>query len=564
MSDANEPSVWDDPPAGADFTIRLPEIPRQVDLDAVDPASVDAALRSVVHDSLLPVTTGLSVLFMFNMVLHLIFVSMPYAAYISFLAATSAVGALLLRLFLRTMPSDHPRMHAVSGLVVGVVLGHTLFTQIITGSIPLTQLTLLLVGAGVIIMSRRWFAGFLGLTLVLWLTLSLISFPLADLVIPGISVGAAAAFSTMIHVVRRRTNVRAEELRLVSESQKEALREALAAEERQRESLAESEQTLRDTMSDLQSAKSTLERREEELSEMVTALTEAKKQAEESSRIKSAMLANMSHEVRTPLTAVIGFSEILAEETSGESQHFASLIMKSSRRLMETLDSVLKLSRLEAGKVQLNRQSLDLVEEAEAMILEQSNRADAAGVKLDLSTYADSCTSTLDHGALQRILRNLVGNAIKFTDEGGHVIIRIGHSAHPPTDAEAVRRGAQIHVLDDPPERATHAVLQVEDTGIGMSASFQEKMFEAFHQESQGLSRSHEGSGLGLSITQRLIRLMQGEIYVESEKGEGTTFTVYFPLDRFRSNGRSTTNGISQTDSSASDSPSSERSEPVT
>jgi len=558
MSDAHEPSVWDDPPAGADFTIRLPEVPRQVDLDAVDPESVDAALRAVVHDSLLPVTTGLSVLFMLNMVLHLIFVSMPYAAYISFLAAATAVGALLLRLYLRTVAPDYRGMHAVSGLVGGVVLVHTILTQIITGSVPLTQVTLLVVGAGVIIMSRRWFAGFLGLTLFVWLITSVISFPLTELVIPAISIGAAGAFSTMIHVIRRRTNVRAEQLRLVSESQKQALREALEAEERQRESLARSERTLRETMEDLQSAKSTLERREEELSHTVSALTDAKKEAEESSRIKSAMLANMSHEVRTPLTAIIGFSEVLEEETDGQSEHFASLILKSSRRLMETLDSVLKLSRLEAGKVQLDQKPLDLVEEARAMVLEQSNRADAAGVQLEIEAFSDRCMCMLDHGALQRILRNLVGNAIKFTDEGGGVTIRIGHSAHPPTDPDAVRSGAQVHVLDDPPERASHAVLQVTDNGIGMSESFQEKMFEAFHQESQGLSRSHEGSGLGLSITQRLVQLMKGDIYVRSEKGDGTTFTLYFALDARVSRRSPTANGTSQADRATDEVPETE------
>lgn len=539
MNNETGGSVWDDPPAGADFSFRLPSVPRQADLDAVNPASVDAALRAVVHDSLLPLTTGLSVMFMINMVLHLIFVSMPYAAYISFLAAATAVGALLLRLLLQTIPSDHIRMHALSGIVGGVVLVHTLTTQIITGSIPLTQLTLGIVGAGVIIMSRRWFIAFLAVAITTWGVISLFLFPFMDLVIPGISVAAAAAFSGMIHVVRRRTNVRAESLRLVSESQKQALQDALESEEQQLASLSRSQETLRDTMSDLQSAKKKLERREKELSETVTALTKAKKQAEESSRIKSAMLANMSHEVRTPLTAIIGFGEVLKEESSGESGHFARLIVKSSHRLMETLDSVLKLSRLEADKVDLDHQRIDLVEEARAVMLEQSNRSEQANVQLEIEAITPACWCYLDPGAIQRILRNLVGNAIKFTDAGGGVTVRVGHSAHPPTDPEAVRSGGEIHVLDDLPERADHAVLQIEDNGIGMSPEFQANMFEAFHQESQGLNRSHEGSGLGLSITHRLVLLMEGDIYVESAKGEGTTFTLYFPKNSHKEATRS-------------------------
>ncbi len=529
MNNETGSSVWDNPPAGADFSIRLPEIPQQVDLDAADPQSVDAALRAVVHDSLLPVTAGLSLLFMVNMVLHLIFVSMPYAAYISFLAAATAVGALLLRLLLQTMPPDHACMHALSGVVGGVVLVHTLATQLITSAIPLTQLTLVIVGAGVIIMSRYWFLGFLGVTTTTWGIISLVSFPITDLVIPGISVAAASAFSGMIHVVRRRTNVRAEQLRLVTESQKQALQRALEAEEEQRESLSQSEAELRHTMNDLQSAKRTLEDREAKLSEMVTALTKAKKRAEESSQIKSAMLANMSHEVRTPLTAIIGFGEILEEQADGETEHFARLIVKSSHRLMETLDSVLKLSRLEADKVELTYEKMDLAEEARAVILEQSNRSEQADVDLAVEAIAAPCWCRLDHGAIQRILRNLVGNAIKFTDADGWVTVRVGYCAHPPTDPEAVRTGGQVHILDDPPERADYVALQIEDNGIGMAPEFQDRMFEAFHQESQGLNRSHEGSGLGLSITHRLVVLMEGSIYVKSEKGEGTTFTLYFP-----------------------------------
>ena len=529
MNNETGGSVWDNPPAGADFSIRLPQVPRQADLDAADPASVDAALRAVVHDSLLPLTSGLSIMFMINMVLHLIFVSMPYAAYISFLAAATAVGALLLRLLLQTIPSDHIRMHALSGTVGAVVLVHILTTQIITGTVPLTQFTLGIVGAGVVIMSRRWFIGFLAVAITTWGVLSLFLFPIMDLVIPGISVAAAAAFSGMVHVVRRRTNVRAERLRLISESQKQALQKALESEEQQLASLSRSQAALRDTMSDLQSAKGKLERRERELSETVTALTKAKKQAEESSRIKSAMLANMSHEVRTPLTAIIGFGEILEEESTGQSGHFARLIVKSSHRLMETLDSVLKLSRLEADKVELDHQKVDLVEEARAIIVEQSNRSEQAKVQLELDAVVPTCWCYLDPGAIQRILRNLVGNAIKFTDAGGSVTVRVGHCGHPPTDPDAIRSGGEVHVLDDPPERADHAVLQVEDNGIGMSKEFQANMFEAFHQESQGLNRSHEGSGLGLSITHRLVVLMEGDIYVGSTKGEGTTFTLYFP-----------------------------------
>lgn len=530
MPETQETNIWENPPPGPDFRIRLPEVPSQEDLDAATEPSLDGALRAVVHDSLLPITSGISVLYLIHMFTHLIFVSMPYAVYVSLLAAASSVGAMLLRLLLASLSPEHRGMHAVSGIVGGVVLLNTLLMQSITENLGLTEMTLLVVGSGFIFMSRAWFIGFLSTSVTAWLILSLWMYPASQVLIPSISILGAAAFGTMIHVVRRRTHLRAERLRLLGENQKSALRKALDAEATQRQSLTQSEKALREALDDLRSAKLSLEDREARLSNMVDALTEAKEKAEHSSQLKSAMLANMSHEVRTPLTAITGFSQVLQEETEGQSQHFASLIYKSSQRLMSTLDSVLRLSRLEAGKLQVENERVDLVAEAEAIALEQSNRAEDAGVLFNIDARCQTCECMVDEGAIQRILRNLVGNAIKFTESGGHVTLRVGKTAHPPTDADAVKKGWQRHVVDGDAPGATHAVLEIEDDGIGMSETFQSEMFEAFQQESQGLSRSHEGSGLGLSITRRLVDLLGGDIYVRSAKGEGTTFTLYFEL----------------------------------
>ena len=244
-------------------------------------------------------------------------------------------------------------------------------------------------------------------------------------------------------------------------------------------------------------------KREQELIEAKEQAEQAQREAEKASRLKSAVVANMSHEVRTPLTSIIGFAEILEEECDPSNRSFASLIRRSSDRLENTLTSVLQLSKLEAG-VQAPKgapvNTSGLVEE-----VRRDHDALAAEARLTLRTQTEPSTRIVsDREMIRRILTNLVHNAIKFTDEGGEVIIRCLPS----------EEGIQ---------------LQVEDTGIGMSAGFQERMFNAFEQESSGKARRYEGSGLGLAIVQQLVKLLSGSIYVNSQKGVGTRFIVELP-----------------------------------
>ncbi|PSQ95243.1 MAG: hypothetical protein BRD55_12065 [Bacteroidetes bacterium SW_9_63_38] len=307
--------------------------------------------------------------------------------------------------------------------------------------------------------------------------------------------------------------MRAGRLRLANEQQ-QALARALMVEEHHRRSLAESEASLEEALNDLQQAKSALEDRERRLSHMVDEPTEAKQKAEEASRLKSAMLANMSHEVRTPLTSITGLAEVMVEKTEGHAQYFASLIHENSQRLLAALGSVLRLSKLEAGKQNIRFEEMDLVEELQALVTEQSERADKAGVDLRLEVGCDQCLCRLAPGAVQRILRNLLGNAIKFTDEGGEVVLRAERETRFRPDATGA-------------SGFTHARLEVEDTGAGMSDSFQEDMSKAFRQEEQTPRSGHEGSGLGLSITKQLVDLMDGTIEVESEKGPVSRFIFH-------------------------------------
>lgn len=235
-------------------------------------------------------------------------------------------------------------------------------------------------------------------------------------------------------------------------------------------------------------------------------LREAKEEAEEAAELKSAMLANMSHEIRTPLTSITGFAEILEDEgEDADIEHFASLIVKSGKRLLNTLDSVLQLSKLEAGGRSLNPRRVDLTDEVRTVVTEQRARSEADNIEVRAETPSEPVLGHCDPTAVQRILTNLVSNGIKFTEPGDEVIVRVSRADE-------------------------QARLQVEDTGVGMSASFQEEMFEAFKQESTGLARQYEGSGLGLSLVKELVDRHDGTLEVESAPGEGTTMTVYLPL----------------------------------
>jgi PAS domain S-box-containing protein len=236
----------------------------------------------------------------------------------------------------------------------------------------------------------------------------------------------------------------------------------------------------------------------------VTGLHEAKEAAEEVARLKSAILANMSHELRTPLSSIIGFADVLMEETEGELRDLASVIRQGGDRLQLTLDSVLALAQLESGALQLEGHSVDVVRLARDLVQLFSRRIAEKGLQVDVEVDEPAIWAHVDEGALSRILTNMLHNAIKFTDEGS-IAIRVTHDR-------------------------THFRVEVEDTGVGIDPEFLPRIFDEFQQESRGLSRTHEGVGLGLAICRRLVGKMDGQMDVKSTKGEGSTFTVQLPL----------------------------------
>lgn len=234
------------------------------------------------------------------------------------------------------------------------------------------------------------------------------------------------------------------------------------------------------------------------------ALIEAKEAAEEAARLKSSMMANMSHEIRTPLTSIIGFAELLADELEGLLGTFAEKAHQSSNRLLKTLNSVLELSRLEAGAFNLERERVCLRPIAKKTVERLRPEAARADVQVRTQLPDGPVEGPLHEEAVRRILENLLENAIKFTPAQGTVTVCVR------TDAG-------------------DAVLDVEDTGIGISDDALPDIFETFKQESEGLDREYEGSGLGLSIVQELTDALDGTLELETEKGVGSRFTVRLP-----------------------------------
>lgn len=223
--------------------------------------------------------------------------------------------------------------------------------------------------------------------------------------------------------------------------------------------------------------------------------------AEEMARLKTAFLTNMTHEIRTPLSGIIGFAQVLHEELDDERREFASHIQSAGKRLMDTINSVLDLSRLQADKASLEMRPLNasLIVEDTLKVLYPLARSKELDFQVDIEPDLEA---SLDEKALETVVNNLVGNAIKFTETG---FVRVALNAS----------GSDL-------------VFAVSDSGIGISKDFMPLLFDEFRQEYMGADRPAEGSGLGLAITSRIVDKMKGRILVESEQGEGSTFRVIF------------------------------------
>jgi len=238
----------------------------------------------------------------------------------------------------------------------------------------------------------------------------------------------------------------------------------------------------------------------------------AKEEAETASRAKSEFLANTSHELRTPLNAIIGFADILVAQKFGPLGHaryvgYAVDIRDSGHHLLDVINDVLDLSKVEYGKLELNEEPVDVAEVVEACLRLIRTRAEAAQLRLDCALGDGLPALRADTRRLKQILLNLLSNAVKFTPAGGRVLLT----------AESTAEGFR---------------LAVSDTGIGIADADLEKALSPFGQVDSSLARRYQGTGLGLPLSKAMVELHGGRLAIESRVGIGTTVSILLPPER--------------------------------
>jgi len=259
-------------------------------------------------------------------------------------------------------------------------------------------------------------------------------------------------------------------------------------------------------------------------------------QSESANLAKSQFLANMSHELRTPLNAIIGFSEILADRTFGDLNarqlQYSHNILQSGRHLLQLINDILDLTKVETGHVELMRQTFSAAKalaEVQAIV---KTLAHKKNISLHFQAAADLPSLFAEEAKFKQIMYNLLSNAIKFTPEGGKIFVTAAIQS-----AAGAEPGLAVDFLR----------VAVADTGIGIKAKDQARIFKEFEQVDSSYGRQQQGTGLGLAVTKRLAEMHGGRVTVESEgiEGNGSTFTFLIPILNALSDGVGETGGKS-------------------
>jgi PAS domain S-box-containing protein len=264
----------------------------------------------------------------------------------------------------------------------------------------------------------------------------------------------------------------------------------------------------RDSEEKIRTLNQSLERRSSELAAANQELSERNQEVERANRLKSEFLASMSHELRTPLNTILGFSELLSEQSAGalndKQKRFLTHIQRDAGHLLELINDVLDLSKIEAGRLELQLEKFPMAAAVSEVLTSIRPLAAVKDISLD-SDLDGQMILEADRLRCKEILYNLLSNAIKFTPSGGRVWLE-----------SSIVEGS--------------ACLLVGDTGMGIAPADQQPIFESFRQASATTKGVREGTGLGLAITKRLVELHGGKIWVESQPGKGSRFFFTLPL----------------------------------
>ena len=345
---------------------------------------------------------------------------------------------------------------------------------------------------------------------------------------------AMAVLAVAVESAQGRTNLARslEESQSLSEElqvQQEELKATNEELEAQTRSLQMSEEELKTQQEELQVTNEELEEKNELLDRQKRDVEKARKDLEKkaedlaiASKYKSEFLANMSHELRTPLNSLLLLSQALFENKNGnlssEQVESAGIIQSSGNDLLNLINEILDLSKIEAGRMSLQLGTVRTSDIAESVRASFGHMADKKGLKLEVSVHNDAPPElTSDRKRIEQIVRNLISNAIKFTDSGGVTVT----FARPAPDANLSESGLSA---------GESLSIEVKDTGIGIAPENQKIIFEAFQQVDGGTARKYGGTGLGLSISREISRLLGGEIKLDSELGRGSVFTLYLPI----------------------------------
>jgi PAS domain S-box-containing protein len=345
--------------------------------------------------------------------------------------------------------------------------------------------------------------------------------------------GAATGFIEVAEDITKRERAE-EELKKYREHLEEMVEIRTSELQKANEQLKKRSEELKDTNRELELVNRELALRRQEAED-------AKVQAMSASKTKSDFLANISHELRTPLNSVIGFSEILQDGLYGElnekQQEYVNDILSSGKHLLNLINDILDLSKVESGKMELELTTFPLLEVLEMSKVMFKGKALKHNITLSLEVEPDADIEIkADEQKLKQVLFNLIGNAMKFTPDGGSVSVQarfVRRSAFGDQRQEEIVKRSEVAERSSSPnaERDTDFVeISVEDTAIGIKQKDMDKLFKEFSQLETPYEKKYEGTGLGLALTKKFVELLGGRTWVKSEFGKGSKFSFVIPV----------------------------------